>query len=152
MTTVRIPIEYDKDNNNVTPSLQEFLSHGSATKPKPTIGNSLDDDIQCIGLITNDKLTAENIMKIKRDHWSSEAAHHILDVTFREDLSNAREAKFNASLLRKLAYNLVKLSVANSYVSHAERSTPCDMIKLTNSKMLKKLFFGQFRMLHIESK
>ena len=112
VTSVRIPIEYDKETGmNATPKLQDFLEHGSVKKPHPTYGDSEQDDIQCYGILSNMSLTAAEILQFKRQHWNCEATHHILDVTFREDFSSAKDAKFNQSLIRKLAYNLVKLAI-----------------------------------------
>ena len=58
------------------------------------------------------KLTAVNMAKFKRDHWKIEAGlHHVLDDDFREDRSTATRSKFNLSVVRKFAYNILRLAI-----------------------------------------
>lgn len=56
-------------------------------------------------------LTANEIMKYKRSHWSIEnKLHWVLDMTFREDESRAKKdnSAENFNVLRQIAYNILK--------------------------------------------
>ena len=56
-------------------------------------------------------LTAEQIMRSKREHWTIENSFHwVLDMQFREDESRARRdnSAENLNVLRHLAYNILK--------------------------------------------
>ena len=82
---VRIPVEKDSQGNDITPTKEEFLKKG---------------------------LTAEELGSIKRMHWSIEnRLHHVLDDTFREDRSPAKKSRNNLSLIRKFAYNILRLAM-----------------------------------------
>ena len=49
-------------------------------------------------------------MKCKRQHWAVEnSLHYVLDETFGEDRSTIRAGKNTMSVLRKCAYNIVRL-------------------------------------------
>jgi hypothetical protein len=41
--------------------------------------------------------------------------HHVLDDTFREDRSPAKKSKNNLALIRKIAYNLLRISMIREY-------------------------------------
>ena len=50
--------------------------------------------------------------EIKRAHWSIEnRVHHVLDDTFREDRSPAKKSKNNLALIRKYAYNILRIAM-----------------------------------------
>lgn len=56
-------------------------------------------------------MTATELMKAKRSHWSIEnSLHWVLDMAFREDESRARKdnSAENFNILRQIAYNLLK--------------------------------------------
>ncbi len=56
-------------------------------------------------------LTAEQIMRSKREHWAIEnGLHWVLDMQFREDESRARRdnSAENLNVLRHMAYNILK--------------------------------------------
>lgn len=58
------------------------------------------------------ELTADEMGRIKRGHWSVEnRLHHVLDDTFREDRSPAKRSKNNLALIRKSAYNLLRIAI-----------------------------------------
>lgn len=100
---VRIPIEKDRLGNDVTPSKEEFIKKVPEESRK---------DIQCTALISDLILTAEELGSVKRTHWSIEnRLHHVLDDTFREDRSPARKSRNNLSLIRKYAYNILRLAM-----------------------------------------
>lgn len=107
---VRIPKEIDADGNDVTPDKETFLKQGSRKCPKPTEGDELTDQIQRVGLVSNHVLTAEEFARYKRDHWRIEnCLHYVLDEDFLEDKSTARKSKNVLSVLRKTAYNIIRL-------------------------------------------
>lgn len=106
---VRIPKEVDADGNDVTPDKETFLKKGSRKCPKPTEGDELTDQIQTVGLVSNHALTAEEFARYKRDHWRIEnCLHHVLDEDFLEDKCTARKSKNTLSVLRKIAYNIIR--------------------------------------------
>ncbi len=106
---VRIPKEVDADGNDVTPDKETFLKKGSRKCPKPTEGDGLTDQIQTVGLVSNHALTAEEFARYKRDHWRIEnCLHHVLDEDFLEDKCTARKSKNTLSVLRKIAYNIIR--------------------------------------------
>lgn len=107
---VRIPKEVDTDGNDVTPDKETFLKQGSRKCPKPTEGDGLTDQIQKVGLVSNRTLTAEEFARYKREHWRIEnCLHYVLDEDFREDKCTARKSKNTLSVLRKTAYNIIRL-------------------------------------------
>ena len=68
--------------------------------------------MQCMALISDLILSAEELGNIKRMHWSIEnRLHHVLDDTFREDRSPAKKSRNNLSLIRKYAYNILRLAM-----------------------------------------
>lgn len=109
---VRIPVEKDSQGNDVTPSKEEFLRKGSRRVPVPSAEEGAGKDVQCTALISDLILTAEELGSIKRIHWSIEnRLHHVLDDTFREDRSPAKKSRNNLSLIRKYAYNILRLAM-----------------------------------------
>ncbi len=107
---VRIPKEEDAEGKDVTPDKETFLKQGSRKCPKPTEGDALTDQIQKAGLISNRVLTAEEVARYKRDHWRIEnCLHHVLDEDFLEDKCTAKKSRNTLSVLRKTAYNIIRL-------------------------------------------
>lgn len=107
---MRIPKETDAAGNDVTPDKETFLRQGSRKCPKPTEGDRLTDQIQKVGLVSNAVLTAEEFARYKRDHWRIEnCLHHVLDEDFLEDKCTARKSRNILSVLRKTAYNIIRL-------------------------------------------
>ncbi len=48
----------------------------------------------------------------KREHWAVEnRLHHVLDDAFREDRSPAKKSKHNLALIRKFAYNILRIAI-----------------------------------------
>ena len=91
---------------------EEFLEKGSRRIPAPSAGEGAGKDVQCTALISDLILTAEELGSIKRMHWSIEnRLHHVLDDTFREDRSPAKKSRNNLSLIRKYAYNILRLAM-----------------------------------------
>ncbi len=109
---VRIPLERDAEGNDITPDAETFFKEGSRRKPRPRSGESEHSDIQTVGLLSDKKFSAEEILAIKRAHWAVEnKLHHVLDDTFREDRSPAKKSKNNLALIRKFAYNILRLAM-----------------------------------------
>ena len=109
---IRIPIEKDAEGKDITPDVETFLKKGSRRKPKPVAGDSDSSDIQNVGMISDRELTADEMMQIKREHWAIEnSVHHVLDDTFREDRSPAKKSKNNLALIRKFAYNILRIAM-----------------------------------------
>lgn len=70
----------------------------------------MTDNIQKVGLISNKKIMADKFAEYKRNHWRIEnSLHYVLDMDFMEDRSTAKKAKNTLSVLRKFAYNVVRL-------------------------------------------
>lgn len=76
-------------------------------------------DIPCTALISDLILTAEELGSIKRMHWSIEnRLHHVLDDTFREDRSPAKKSRNNLALIRKYAYNILRLAMHETGITN----------------------------------
>ena len=109
-TQVRIPIERDADGNDVTPSKKDFLKNGSRRRPHPTDGDALTDDVERVAMVSNRDCGAKELAQYKREHWRIEnCLHYVLDESFREDKCTARKSKKTLSVLRKFAYNVIRL-------------------------------------------
>lgn len=109
---IRIPLERDAEGNDITPDIDTFLKKGSRRKPKPVKGDDEESDIQEVGMISDKVLTAKEMGQIKRNHWAIEnRLHHVLDDTFREDRSPAKKSKNNLALIRKFAYNILRIAI-----------------------------------------
>ena len=115
-TQIRVPIEKDTEGNDITVSKAKFLKNGSYRKPKPVQGDGIGDDYQSVGMISDMKLSAKEMARLKRNHWKIEPGlHHVLDDVFREDRSTATRSKFNLSVIRKFAYNILRLAILKEY-------------------------------------
>ena len=111
---VRIPIEKDENGNDVTPTKGEFIKNGSRKRPRITDGDGFTDDIERVGMISNKDCNADELAQYKRAHWKIEnCLHYILDETFHEDKSTARKSRELLSVLRKTAYNIIRLIQMN---------------------------------------
>ena len=107
----RIRLVRDREGNDITPDRETFRREGSSRQPSPRKGDEEKDDIQVVGIVSDMEMSAEDMGKCKRDHWSVEnRLHHVLDDTFREDRSPAKKSKNNLALIRKFAYNLLRLA------------------------------------------
>ena len=109
---VRIPMEKDKDGKDITPAYEEFIKNGTVRKHRVTTGDNLTDDIHQVGIISSRRMSAQETLKIKRNHWKIEnSLHHVLDDLFREDRSSARKSKNHLAVIRKIAYNLLRIAI-----------------------------------------
>ena len=109
---VRIPMEKDKDGKDITPAYEDFIKNGTGRRTRITTGDDLTDDIHQVGLIASREMSAQETLKIKRNHWKIEnSLHYVLDDLFREDRSSARKSKNNLAVIRKIAYNLLRIAI-----------------------------------------
>ena len=107
---VRILVVQDADGNDMTPSLEEFLSGGSIRQPVVTVGDGFKDVVQKAGLVANRKMSAKEMMEYHRNHWAIEdGLHYVLDETFGEDKCTVKKGKNALSMIRKCAYNIARL-------------------------------------------
>ena len=109
---IRIPVERDGQGNDITPDIKTFLEKGCGRRPKPLQDKGTGRDIQETGMISDMELTAEEMRRIKRNHWAVEnRLYHVLDGAFREDRSPAKKSKNNLALIRKFAYNILQIAI-----------------------------------------
>ena len=100
----------DTDGNDVTPDKKEFLQTGSVRQPRPVGGDQTTADYQIVGMVSDLPLSAKEMAQYKRSHWCIEnTLHHALDDSFREDRSPAKKSRNNLALIRKFAYNILRL-------------------------------------------
>ena len=103
LTSVRINIARDKAGNDVSPDLAEVMR---STKGS----DEADSAVQKIGIITDCVMDAMTMADYKRKHWTVEnSLHYILDDTYDEDHSTIRRAKTGMTVVRKIAYNIIRL-------------------------------------------
>ena len=109
---IRIPLERDAEGNDITPCIETFLEKGSRRSPVSCPNEESGKSIQKTGMISDRELSAEEMGQIKRNHWSIEnRLHHVLDDTFREDRSPAKKTKNSLALVRKFAYNILRIAM-----------------------------------------
>ena len=109
---IRIPMEKDKDGKDITPAYEDFIKNGTVRSPRIKTGDNLTDDIHQVGLISSRRMSAQETLETKRNHWKIEnSLHHVLDDLFREDRSSARKSKNNLAVIRKIAYNLLRIAI-----------------------------------------
>lgn len=107
---IRIPKEVDENGSDITPDKTEYMRHGSLRNPRPASGDNLTDEIQYVGIISNKDYTAKELADYRRAHWSVEnSLHYVLDESFLEDKCSSKKGKIALSVLRKFAYNIIRL-------------------------------------------
>lgn len=113
---VRIKKKRDENGNEITPDRETFIRMEKAkdTDASQTDGDSNEGGYvglrEVTGLVSDQVLSAEEIGRDKRRHWTIEnCLHHVLDTSFREDHSTATKSRNNLALIRKFAYNLLRL-------------------------------------------
>ena len=117
---MRIPIEKDCQGNDISVDPDTFRKKGSHYHPFIRKGEDFGDDIETIGLITDLDMKAEEMLKYKRCHWRIEnSLHYVLDVSFGEDRCPAKKSKGNLSLIRKFAYNYLRISLIKEGIDKA---------------------------------
>ncbi len=113
---IRILKVEDKNGKDITPNPDDFIRNGTCRQPKPKTGDDEKSDIQIVGVVSDLEMTAAEMGSIRRKHWAVEnKLHHVLDDTFREDRSPAKKSRNNLSLIRKIAYNLLRICIIRDY-------------------------------------
>lgn len=114
----RILLVRDEGGNDITPDRETFKREGTVRQPVPKKGDGERDDIQVMGIVSDMEMSAKDMGRCKRDHWSVEnRLHHVLDDTFREDRSPAKGSKNNLALIRKFAFNILRLAQIQTGIS-----------------------------------
>lgn len=62
----------DKAGNDITPNREPFMKEGTPGQPVPRKGDGEKDDIQVVGIVSDMEMSAKDMGKCKRDHWSVE--------------------------------------------------------------------------------
>ena len=141
----RIRLVRDREGNDITPDRETFRREGSSRQPSPRKGDEEKDDIQVVGIVSDMEMSAEDMGKCKRDHWSVEnRLHHVLDDTFREDRSPAKKSKNNLALIRKFAYNLLRLA-------QIQKNLSLPMTEIMDLLCDDKVLLGKYIFHEIES-
>lgn len=143
----RILIVRDEEGNDVTPSREEFLLKGSARQSAPRRGDQENADIQVVGIVSNKEMSAAEMGRCKRNHWSVEnRLHHVLDDTFREDRSPAKGSRNNLALIRKFALNVIRLVQLQT----GPENLITEMMDLLNDDktLLGRYIFGEIESLY----
>lgn len=118
MKQTRILITRDQNGNDTTPGLKQFVKTGSSRQAMPEEGDSEKAAAQVIGIISDMVMSAKEAAKCRRDHWAVEnRLHHVLDDTFREDRSPAKGSKINLALIRKFAYNILRVFMVEQHIT-----------------------------------
>ena len=138
---IRILMVRDGDGNDITPDVNTFLKHGSTRQPVPLTGDSERSDVQIVGIISDMEMNAKEMGSYRRLHWAVEnRLHHVLDDTFREDRSPAKKSKNNLSLVRKFAYNILR-------IAQIQKGSTCPLTEMMDSfaddpELLEKYIFN----------
>ncbi len=91
-------------------------------------------------MISDLSLSAKEIGDYKRNHWHIESTlHHTLDDSFREDRSPAKKSRNNLALIRKFAYNILRL-VSVQHDIHCPTTELMDFMN-DNLDVLKSYIF-----------
>ncbi len=144
---IRILVVRDEEGNDLTPSKEKFVLEGSPRQISPGKGDQEKDDIQVIGIISDKQMTAAEMGRCKRDHWSVEnRLHHVLDDTFREDRSPAKGSRNNLALIRKFALNILRL-VRIQTDNHSPISEMMDLLN-DDRELLGRYIFNPIESLY----
>ena len=141
--TLRIMIIRDENENNITPSKEEFLNSGSKRQPNAEPSDKKESEYQRIGLVSDINLNAETLAGYKRGHWSIEnKLHHVLDVTLGEDRSTARKSAVVLALLRKFAYNILMMAESDLKIDFKSMGEEIDYLEGNRSLFAGYVFRG----------
>ena len=109
-------------------------------------GKQTSETACCISSLGADRASAARLLALNRGHWSVEANHHILDMTFDEDRSRIRtgHGPANAAPLRRFAIGLIRRSSGNAAETARRPARKprriLDMLKLTANTRPRKAF------------
>lgn len=138
---VRILQVRNKKGADATPSKEEFLQHGSLRQPKPKTGDSFEDDIQIVGIISTRSLNAAEALSQKRSYWAIEnSIHYVLDEVFAEDRYHYSVNNFRMMVLRRFAYNVIRVIHFREYALSSMKDTMyyfCDSERLIREYIFK---------------
>lgn len=113
---IRILKVKDRNGTDITPGPDDFIRNGTGRQPGPKAGDDEKSDIQTVGVVSDMEMSAAEMGNIKRRHWAVEnKLHHVLDDTFREDRSPAKKSRNNLALIRKFAYNLLRICMIRDH-------------------------------------
>lgn len=111
----RILLVRNEEGKDTTPCPKEFKEKGTRRQEMPKEGDGRENDIQIVGIVSDLEMNAEDMGRRKRAHWGVEnRLHHVLDDTFREDRSPAKRSKNNLALIRKFAYNILRIAMLDT--------------------------------------
>ena len=143
--TLRILIIRDEDGEDITPGKEEFLKHGSTRQAKPEASDQKESALQHIGLVSDINLRAEELGNYKRSHWAIEnKLHHVLDVSLGEDRSTATKSAVVLALLRKCAYNIMRMAEMDLDTDFKTKGEVMDYFA-ENRSLLDKYVFQKAR-------
>ena len=132
---VRILQVRNNEGTDITPSKKDFLQHGSLRQPKPKTGDSIDDDIQVVGIISTRSLNAAEALDQKRSYWTIEnSIHYVLDEVFTEDRYYYSINNYQMMVLRRFAYNVIRIISIREYSPSTMKDATynfCDSMRLT---------------------
>ena len=119
---VRIPLVRSPDGTDITPGKEEFLRNGISGRRAPKAGDGIDDDIQRVGIISSQVLTAEELLEKKRKYWIVEnGLHYILDNTLMEDRDRSTVNRNRMAILRRFAFNLIRIAQIRGHPKRSSR-------------------------------
>lgn len=143
----RIGIVRDGKGNDITPDRETFRRDGSIRQPSPRKGDEEKDDIQVVGIVSDMEMSALEMGRCKREHWSVEnRLHHVHDDTFREDRSPAKGSKNNLALIRKFAIDILRLARIQQKLTLA--MTEMMDLFCDDNDLLGKYVFGSIESLY----
>ena len=67
---IRILKIEDNNGKDITPNVEDFVKNGTRRQPKPKTGDDESSDIQIVGVVSDLEMTAEEMGRIKRQHWA----------------------------------------------------------------------------------
>lgn len=107
---IRIKKTKEPESGYTTPSKKDVLrqnTEDSATAPE---GDGIKDQVYRIQLVSSLVLTAEEILACKRAYWTIEnPLHNVLDNVFKEDRDTSTVNRDCMAILRRFAYNVVRV-------------------------------------------
>lgn len=138
----RILLVKNRLGEDITPSPGQLAREGSSRQPLPEKGDGEKADFQVVGVVSDMEMTAKEMGRYKRSHWLVEnRLHHVLDDTFREDRSPAKGSRNNLALIRKFAYNILRIAKDRERLTNPMTEI-MDLFAFKQGMMEKYLFNG----------
>jgi len=132
-------IKYSREEKEDRPFQITWPDKETMKLRKTTEENSIRKSNLTRYFVSNEKLSAEEILKRSRQHWEIEnKLHWVLDVCFKEDSWKVREknAARNLSSIRRIALNLARNEGSNISMKRKLKRASYD------NSFLEKLVFG----------